>query len=124
MICTIPVISEEINIPVISEDNTNTTKQTNRHKRTIRPIQRLHPCVTHATNGMEPEKRKNKYLKGKKRNSDACDNTTATMLAHVNECYSKIGEEPARIIQVAQQLILNKGLKKFGKRVVMQRIKN
>ena len=30
--------------------------------------------------------------------------------------YSNAGEEPARIIQLAQQLSLNKGLKKCGKK--------
>ena len=36
--------------------------------------------VAHATNGKEPKKRTIKYLKGKKRNSNAYDNTTATGL--------------------------------------------
>ena len=35
---SVTVISEEINIPVVIEDNTNATTQTNRPNRTIRPI--------------------------------------------------------------------------------------
>ena len=35
-------------------------------------------------------------------------------LLHIIEHYSNTGEDKARIIQLAQQLSLNKGLKKFG----------
>ena len=45
---------------------------------------------------------------------DACDNTTATVLAHVVEHYSNTCEEPARKIQPAQELSLNEGLNNFG----------
>ena len=49
-------------------------------------------------------------------NSNTCDNNTATILAHFIEHYANIDEELARIIQLAQQLSLSKGLKNFGKK--------
>ena len=42
--------------------------------------------VAHATNGQKPEKRTTKHLKGNKRNNNAFDNATATVLARVFEC--------------------------------------
>ena len=50
-----------------------------------------------------------------KRNINVYDNTAATILGHIFECYSNTGKEPARTIHLAQQLSLNKYLKKFGK---------
>tara|TARA_B110000116_G_scaffold23331_1_gene17939 strand:- start:29 stop:655 length:627 start_codon:yes stop_codon:yes gene_type:complete len=70
--------------------------------------------VAHTTNGKKPNKRTTKHLKGKKRNNHVYDNNTANVLAHLIEHYSNTGEDKARIIQLAQQLSLNKGLKKFG----------
>ena len=60
-----------------------------------------------------------KDLKGKKRNSNTRNNSTATVLAHIMQYCSNIGKEPARMIQLVQQLTLNKGLKKFGERGTM-----
>ena len=68
---------------------------------------------THTWNLKNEQK---KHLKGKMNNFDAYEDTTAIVLAHVVEYYSNMGEEPTQIIQLAHQLSLNKGLKKFGKR--------
>ena len=64
-----------------------------RPKRKIKPMQRLHPMVVHATNGTKPEKRITKHFKGKKKNDDAYDNTTATILAHVLQTQAKNQQE-------------------------------
>ena len=70
--------------------------------------------VAHTAILKKPNKRTTKHLKGKKRNNHACDNNTANVLAHSIEHCSNTGEDKARIIQLAQQLSLNEGLKKFG----------
>ena len=103
-------------IPVISDDNTTTTAQANRPTRTIRPMQRLEPMVVRATNTKDPKKRTSEYLKCENKNSNAFDNITVNVFARINQCYSSAGEESAQIIQLSQQLSLNEGLKKFGKK--------
>ena len=72
------------------------------------------PIVAHFMNAKKPQKRTTKHLKGKKRNNHAYDSNTANFFSHIIEHYSNTGEDKARIIQLAQQLSLNKGLKKFG----------
>jgi len=106
---------QENNISITNaNDQENTTTNRVRPKRSVKPIQRLYPMVAHTTNGKKPNKRTTKHLKGKKRNNHVCDNNIANVFAHVIEHYSNTGEDKARIIQLAQQLSLNKGLKKFG----------
>ena len=65
---SLPAISQ-VEHPVISEENTNTTTQISRPKRNRRPVERLHPYVAHVNNRMEPKREQTNILRVERRMS-------------------------------------------------------